>query len=158
MKDGPARSGCDRVQGRLEPLLDGALDPLAAARDRGHLEACPACAAELARLERLLATIRAAAAPRAAELALARRGLAERIAAAAPLRPRLRLASSPALRAVATAAAAILALLALELVGPGMGEVGTMPGWIGELLARAPVELPAPGDLLGDLWGGGNGG
>lgn len=52
---------CARVQARLAELVDGALAPLDAARDRGHLEACASCRRALARHEHLLVSIRAAA-------------------------------------------------------------------------------------------------
>jgi anti-sigma factor RsiW len=44
-------------------LVDGGLAPLEAARDRGHLEACAPCRAELESEERLLVLVRRTAAP-----------------------------------------------------------------------------------------------
>lgn len=45
MKSAPiSNPACGRVQGRLAELVDGGLTPLEEARDRGHLEACAACA------------------------------------------------------------------------------------------------------------------
>lgn len=59
MNPGPgSRSGCERVRGRLERWLDGALAPLDEALDRGHLEACASCAREAERWEKLLRGIR----------------------------------------------------------------------------------------------------
>ena len=79
---------CERVQGRLEELLDGGLDPLAAARDEGHLEACAACARELRAWTALLDAARAAGRPDPEELAFALAGLDERLAVAGrPRRP-----------------------------------------------------------------------
>lgn len=68
---GPYRSeaegpGCARVRGRLERALDGGLEPLEAALDRGHLEACATCRAEAEAWRELLGSLRrAASAPRA---------------------------------------------------------------------------------------------
>ena len=44
---------CDRVRRRLNALADEALDARFASHIAGHLAACPACAAELAEIERL---------------------------------------------------------------------------------------------------------
>jgi anti-sigma factor RsiW len=55
--------GCARVRGRLERLLDGGLEPLEAALDRGHLEACPGCRAAAHSWRDLLEALRRAASP-----------------------------------------------------------------------------------------------
>jgi len=47
-------STCAELRDRLPALVDGALDPAAAGHAAEHLAACPACAAEAARLRALL--------------------------------------------------------------------------------------------------------
>jgi len=155
---GTTRDGCARVRGRLERYLDDALPPLERARDQGHLEACEDCAAELACGRELLGAIRRASAPAPRELELARAGLAEHLAGAAIARPRLRLLRGKVARAVTTAAAAVLALLTLELVGFGLGDVGELPGQAERLLERVDLQLPVWSDVVEATWldGGGS--
>src|SRR5437016_873400 len=50
---------CDRVQWLLSAHKDGELSPRLSARVAGHLEGCPACAAEWRALERLVTVLRA---------------------------------------------------------------------------------------------------
>jgi anti-sigma factor RsiW len=154
---GGSGAGCARVRARLEELLDGGLDPLAAARDEGHLEACAACAAERAAWLRLWAAAREAARPDPAELDFALRDLPARLAERpVPRRPpRRRVELLP----LATAAAARCALLALR-----QGGLAAPPG--ADLLARLPARPQAtawvvPGwaraldAALGEAFGGG---
>ena len=152
------RDGCARVQGRLERFLDDVLPPIEQARDQGHLEVCGDCTAELARWRELLGTIRRASAPAPGELEAARTGLAERLAGAAIARPRFRLLRGKVARAVTTAAAAVLALLTLELVGFGLGDVGKLPGQAERLLERVDLQLPVWSDVIEATWldGGGS--
>jgi len=128
------RSSCARVVARLPELLDDALAPLAAARDRGHLEACAACAREEARHARLLAGVRALARVEAGELATVHDAILARLAP----RPR---ALAPERRLWLAAAAALL-LFAL----------GT---WLGLPRAPRPADL-APFEHLSELpdWSG----
>ena len=113
-------AACARVVERLDALLDGALAPLEAARDEGHLEACAACACERERAGRVRAAGAAALAPEA-ELARARAGLAARIGAArAPRRrPALVLLSGGFGRAALGAAAALAAFVGVAALGVG---------------------------------------
>ena len=127
-------SACARVRARLPELLDDTLVPLAAARDRGHLEACAACAREEARHTRLLASVRTLARSEAHELD------ALHAAILARLTPRTRtVVAEPRLW---LAAAAALLLFALGC-------------WFG--VPRAPrAEDLAPFEHLSELpdWGG----
>lgn len=148
-------AGCARVQGRMEELLDGGLDPLAAARDEGHLEACGGCARERAAWLSLLDAARAAGRPDPAELASALKGLEARLASAG--RPRKPRARRLQLVSLATAAAALCALLALE-------QGGVTPHVDADLLGSLPVrfERPAPAlpdwtSLIQGVLGGGGG-
>lgn len=53
-----AGAACERVVGRLALQVDGALAPLDAARDGGHLESCGPCRQALARHLALLSSLR----------------------------------------------------------------------------------------------------
>lgn len=152
MNDTRTRDGCARVRDRIDRYLDGALGPVEAARDQGHLEACAECARERARCEALFAAIRAVSTPGADDLSFARNGLGDRLRAAPSTRPRLRLLRGRVTRAVATAAAAIVALLALELVGSGLASFGSVPSWTGDLLEQTNFELPGWSEVFRDLW------
>jgi anti-sigma factor RsiW len=145
---------CSRVRDRLERLLDHALDPLEEARDRGHLEACAACAAEERALVRLLAGVRAASAPLTAELedALGRvdaRLATEPAVACGARRRGLRILRSRALVPVATVAAAVLLLLVLETTGYGIGTL--MEATAPPTLPTLELALPQGIDLLGGV-------
>jgi predicted anti-sigma-YlaC factor YlaD len=111
-------AACERVLGRLERLLDGELASLEAARDEGHLEACGACRAERDRQARVLDLLRE---PRT-DLEFALEGLGARLADARPPRRALRLLRGSVPQAVLTAAAGLLALVAIELFDVG-GEI-----------------------------------
>ena len=50
--------GCREVLDRLSPFLDDELDPIASDEVSRHLESCPSCAAEFARLKQLGETLR----------------------------------------------------------------------------------------------------
>jgi hypothetical protein len=153
MNDDPVQepASCARVRERLAELLDDDLDPLAAARDAGHLEACAACCAERDELARLLRLASELEEPPAAELALARVQLSRQLSlAAAPRR-----AHPLALRLVqasAAAAAAVLALAALEL---GARHASSWRAPSRSLPDPRPPELGAPArwaDGLRHLW------
>jgi anti-sigma factor RsiW len=120
------------VRARLPRALDGALDPLAAALDRGHLEACPGCRAERERWLGLLDDVRRASRAPATE---ADRVIAAVLAQTAGGRPR---ESRPRTGLVAAAAALLLVLgglaggLAPSSPGPARGvtaALADLPGW-----------------------------
>jgi anti-sigma factor RsiW len=96
---------CARVRARLPELVDGALAPLAAALDQGHLEACAGCAREEAELLRTLACVRALARSEAHELTPLHAQILARLA------PRPRVLAGE--RSYLLAAAAALILFAL---------------------------------------------
>lgn len=149
----PTEDACRRVQGRLEELLDGALPPLEAARDEGHLEVCAACGAERALLEGVCGLVAEAGRPAADELERARAGLSGALAAAAAARARpgrraLRLTRGRGVQAALTAAAGLLALLAIELARPSEDGFGKAVEEVG----RAYQEVGwRPGGLSFDL-------
>lgn len=149
-------AGCARVQGRLEELLDGGLEPLAAARDAGHIEACAACAAERAAWLRLAAAAREAARPDPAELEQALSGLPARLeaglASRRPPRPRAR---PLGLVSLATAAAALCALLALERGGAAPPADAELFARLAPRLAGVERALPDWRRLLAGALGGG---
>jgi anti-sigma factor RsiW len=129
---------CERVQGRLEELLDGGLAPLEAARDEGHLEVCCACAREAASWRALLSVARRAGRPTDAEVAQALLGMRlPRPELSTPPRGSLRapLAAAFPLLASAAALVALLALRTAEVPLPGVGALG-------ELALRGPLEVP----------------
>jgi len=145
-------ASCARVEERLAALVDGALAPLAEARDRGHLEACEACRSALARHERLLASIRTAAwqeSAREAELVAA--AVFARLEALAPPAPRsLRAKASRSWAVGLIAAAAAVLLLALLQRAPGMPSASS----IGlEPLDHALERLPSWMDIVRGLEG-----
>lgn len=114
------RGGCERVRARLELLVDGALAPLAAARDEGHLEACAACRGEKESVERLVALLRAPEPGLDAALA----GLAERLSAAPTARRRRRpRPAAAALQGLLAAAACLAALALVPQDGAGIGAL-----------------------------------
>ena len=138
----PRTQACERVRGRLDEALDGALAPLAAARDAGHVEACGACAAERERRARLLESARAALLASRGELELASQGLEARIARArAPAMRRLAAWGRP-MRAAAIAASAIVALFLLQGVSALDVSLGDL---FASSLRSAPLDfLPRP--------------
>jgi len=134
---------CARVRARLPELLDDALLPLEAARDRGHLEACAGCAAEEARELRLLAGVRALARVEPDELA---RVHAAVLAALPPRR-------APARERLWLAAAAAAVLVALgSWFGPpaaprteelaGLDFFSALPDWSGLLRGLGDLTRP----------------
>lgn len=130
----PLDSRCARVRARLPELVDGGLAPLAAALDRGHLEACAGCARAQAEILRTLEGVRTLARVGAHELA----PLHEEILARLAPRPRRRLSE----RRFLLAAAAAVLLFALG-------------SWLG--LPRAPrAEDFSHLDVLSELadWSG----
>ena len=152
----PAEPGaaCARVQGRLEELLDGDLPALAAARDEGHLEACPACAKELAAWRRLAAAAREAARPDPADLAFALAGLPARLETRLPA-PRRARRRPQGLVSLATAAAALCALFALERGGVAPPPDAELLGRLSPRLAGVERALPDWRGLLEGALGGG---
>lgn len=143
---GPA---CARVQGRLERLLDGGLDPVETARDRGHLEACAGCRAEEERWAGFLGLVAEAVAPArtgplADELARVARELEARLAVRieAEERERRRLQRTT----LVAAAAALLVLVGLQSLGV-WSDVPSLPS--GEFLTRVDLALPAWSELFG---------
>jgi len=135
-------AGCARVRARLVELADGGLDPLAEARDRGHLEACGPCAHALAQHARGLAALRAALrADVAGDIAHDIAHDVDRIAAAvraridAPRPARLRTRSWQ----LVACAAAVLALLGALAVGDARTARGPR---IAELVSLEPLIVP----------------
>lgn len=126
---------CPSFRAQLADRLDGLLEPSEAARVDAHAAACPACAAERARLARLASAL---AAPW--EVAEAPHDLSARTRRAFA-RGRSRAAwAAPALRYAATfAAGALVAVLATRPDAP----VGAASG---PAVASdpAPAESPAP--------------
>ena len=136
--------GCERVQGRLERLLDEGLTSIEAARDRGHLEVCARCQAEEALWKGLLEGARTVLAPDPEELAREIAALLPRLEPAAPSRLRALLAR-PGFAPLATAAAALLLLTALGATGMIDGTLeGLSPR---DLLPRWDIVWPRLGGL-----------
>jgi anti-sigma factor RsiW len=137
---GELPASCARVRGRLDRHLDGALAPLDAARDAGHLETCLACRAEELRERALLRAIRSASASDPEELALALRAVRREIDA---LREPGRLARrlAPLAAALALSAAASIALLALHAAGLAARPRLALPR-VPSALGAAEVRLP----------------
>jgi hypothetical protein len=139
-----ASKACVRVRGRLDRLLDRGLSELDEARDRGHLEACGACARELDARRRWWSAFRKLELPSDVEFADLTRGLGARLADSRG--PRTTPASVFAERRVGAFALAAAALVALSLFG---AWCGARP--IETLFAAAPrpalslgaFELPA---------------
>jgi anti-sigma factor RsiW len=148
---------CARVREQLDELLERDLTPLEAARDRGHLEACAACAAERDRREGERALLSAALAPDGAVLAQARQGLEARLSQVRPRRSALRLVTSRAATWAGLAAAGLLAVLALE--GSGLTDLGALELLGGAERAARDAAVPAPdfGAGLSALVGAGEG-
>lgn len=144
------RTGCERVQDRLERYVDGTLAPLERALDRGHLEACAGCAVELERWEALVGALPEALQPRADELERALQGVARRLAEAPAPRFRWRHLPGRVLVPLATAAAAVLLLLALQWAGGGLR--GMAPVRSSLLVPELDLRLPAWSDVVGNLW------
>lgn len=152
-----AGAACARVAGRLTQLVDGALAPLDAARDGGHLEACASCRQTLARHTELLSSLRRLS------LRASERDVVEDIArVAAAVRARLD-RSPPSPRAgawaswparatrrrmigFAVAAAAVLLLATLE-------SWASLPSLDPARLARLdwPAELPSWSEVVRGL-------
>lgn len=80
------RSACARVRRRIQPLVDGGLSLVEAARDEGHLEACRDCHADLESHRRLLERLRAASRPPSSEVIELERRVLERVSARLPRR------------------------------------------------------------------------
>lgn len=76
--------GCDQVRDDLELLAIEALGPDETARLRRHLESCPSCRAELAKIESVVAAVLLTAPRPVADPALVDRVLAARLASRAP--------------------------------------------------------------------------
>ncbi len=141
-------AACRRVEARLAGLVDGALAPLDAARDRGHLEACAPCRRALAHHEHLLVSIRAAARAGTEHdvvqqdvefVAVAVRARLGELAPTpeyAPTRPR-----SPRRWAVGLAAAAAAVLLLALLESRADFSLAAHPGQ--RVLAQARTQLPS---------------
>jgi len=119
---------CEAARPLLESYLDGELDRAAVDELESHLSTCAACRAELAALERLRTTLRAAPRHRAPA------DLRRRLAQAGDL-PQLEAASHGAFRAGWWAMAASL-LLGLALGAGFMGWRAGTPGDDRQLLAR----------------------
>ncbi|MCZ6598784.1 MAG: zf-HC2 domain-containing protein [Planctomycetota bacterium] len=120
---------CERVQTRLEQYIDGGLDPVEEARDRGHLEACASCRRERDRWLELHAAVRESTAASEDEIDFATRGLDERLmdVAAGARRSRFRRIAENVLTPVATVAAAVVGMLALQFGGIRMDLVVRVP-------------------------------
>lgn len=147
----PEPQSCARVRGRLIELLELDLDALAAARDEGHLEACAACRAERDQLASVFRVARALDQPSARELERARAGLSAYLSRAAN-KPRPHPLVRRLLPASAAAAAAVLALAALEL-GARHAQAWRAPSR--SLGDPRTIELSAPAhwaDGLRNLW------
>ncbi|MCE9593254.1 MAG: hypothetical protein K8S98_03575 [Planctomycetes bacterium] len=126
-----AAPACVRVRERLDRLLDRALTPVDEARDRGHLEACAACARELEARRRWWSAFRELDLPSEVEFAELTRGLGARLERARA--PRAKSAQAGMLRRVGAVALAAAALVALAVFGAWSGA---RP--IEELFAAAP--------------------
>lgn len=82
---------CDAITRSLGPWLDGELAPAEAERVRSHLQLCPSCLSEKARLEALQAGLRSALEAEASEIAFEPfwRGVRQRISEKKPWPQRL---------------------------------------------------------------------
>ncbi len=142
-------AACADMRDDLSALLDGELSPERAAELRSHLEDCPDCRAQLARLQdvdaRLAASARGIAVPSDLRARLAARIAGEAAAAesAAPRRGPAGRVPRLARRGVGLAAAAAAAAgLALVLARPG-SEIAPPPPPEPALAEREPAP-PAP--------------
>lgn len=138
---------CMRVRGRLERLMDGGLEPLATARDEGHIEACAGCAAEREQWEGFLGLLRRAERPAGTlggELQAVERGVVERLEerVADEVRARRR-ALRGSLAVAAAALVCALGLFALAETTPGLPR--------SDEITRLELGLPQWGELLAEL-------
>jgi anti-sigma factor RsiW len=156
MSSRDAGAGCVRVRARLVELADGGLDPLAEARDRGHLEACGPCAHALAEHARGLAALRAAlrsdfAHDVAHDIDRVAAAVRARIAAPQPAQFRMR-----PWQLVASAAAVLALLGALALGdartarGPRIAELARLEPLVAPLHSMV-APLPGWSDVLDGL-------
>jgi predicted anti-sigma-YlaC factor YlaD len=149
----PLRASCARVRARLDLALDGALAPLEAALDAGHLEACADCAAAARSRAQWLDRVREAIAPDPALHARLGAQVLARLASEAPPR-RLssrRRGASPA-QAAALAAAALVLLSLLPWISGGVAALAQAGGpAVGELLGEALPSVEWRADPL-SLW------
>jgi len=127
--------------------MDGGLEPLAAARDEGHLEACGGCAAEREGWEGFLGLLRHAEVPvgaAAGELRAAERGVVERLDERLDdeVRARRR-ALQGSLAAAAAALLCVLGFFALAESTPGLPR--------SDEITRLELQLPPWGELLADI-------
>ena len=138
---------CQRVQDRLERLMDGGLEPLEAARDEGHLEACAACAAERESWEGFLGLLRRADAPSgtaAGEFRVAERGLVERIDERLQGEARARrVGLQMSFAAAAAALLCVVGFFALAESTPGLPRAGE--------ITKLELQLPPWGDFLSQI-------
>jgi len=141
---------CARVRGRLERYLDAGLSPLEEAQDRGHLEVCAGCRAELESWRSLVQDLRVLATPPADEV----EALVARIERT-PRFPDTPWRTWRVPRRLAGLAAALLALLALQasgawLVGhPALASAVERPAL--DLLEGARGRLPTWSEVLRGL-------
>ena len=125
-------SACERVREGLPNLWDGRLDPIDAARDHGHLEACADCRSEWEQLQELLGAIAEVSVPEA-ELDFASEGLAAKLSA-------VNLETRPSSRqrfgvsVLLPLAACVLALIAIRALSDEEASVATsLPNSLHEL-------------------------
>lgn len=102
---------CETVQTKLCALTDGELSPFSARRVRRHLDACPACAAELAAIQML--TTQARTLPERLPLPTLESRIAVALPLAVPSKPTPKLRWQSALAAAVAGAAALAAVLFL---------------------------------------------
>ncbi|MAB81467.1 MAG: hypothetical protein CMJ89_19170 [Planctomycetes bacterium] len=143
----PPESGCERVRGRLEELLDGGLDPLEEARDQGHLEACCDCRRERESWESFLGLVRRAEVPGASaagEVGRMQRRLDEGLDRRFALEDRAR--RRVFWSSVATAAAALLVLVGVLWWAEGSRELSGA-----RELSRLEISLPPWGELFSQI-------
>lgn len=145
-------TGCERVRARLIALVEGELAALDEARDRGHLEACAACARECEELARLRRGIRALARVPEHELARVHTAVLAHLRAREPARrPKPARPLKQAQRArfvLAAAAALVLALLWTRSGLPSAPHADDLPR-----LEHWLERLPAWPELLHGLEG-----
>lgn len=137
---------CARTRDLLEAYFEGVLSPRRAHEVAAHLRACPACARELAQLERIAAAL-AAVPPGRPTADLARRISAQVAALPTPVSRRPLVAGWP--RAAGWVAACVLVLAVWRYLVPAVfaEQVASLLrlGWVKaaavgvvELVARAP--------------------
>ena len=141
MNHEPQSAACERVTARLAELVDGGLVPLEEARDRGHLEACAACAAAHVDWLAFHGDLRAAL-PMAELPADLVPGLAARLERVHIARPK-REERAGVWTSLFAAAASLVALFGFEALGTAMDADRETP-----LFAPAGFEVPAnwPGE------------